>query len=205
MAPSLRYPAITVGTSAASAPPATIASARPRRMRSNAQPIASEPAAQAVAGAAVGPCMPLRRVTAATGEFVNASGIVNGLTRSAPRSRSASCASINVAAPPCAQPMLAPMRHPSSPNAPASASAFAAATAANMPTRSIRLISRRPSTASASTSGTVTAGSAGSPGNARVRTALRPANSASQNASTSLPSPVVRPRPVITTRRMGGV
>ena len=73
------------GETGASAPPASIASAAPDRISETASPIASVPAAQAVATVDDGPRSPRIRATAATGEFVSPNGTVNGLTRSAPR------------------------------------------------------------------------------------------------------------------------
>ena len=72
--------------------------------------MASEPAAQAVAGAAEGPRRPRLRAAAAHGAFESESGIASGLTRSAPRSASTRCASSRVSGPPCTLPIDAPIR-----------------------------------------------------------------------------------------------
>jgi hypothetical protein len=75
--------------SGASAPPATMASARPSRIACSATPMASDPAAHAVQTADEGPCRPSTRATAAAGALGSDSGTANGLTRSGPRSSSA--------------------------------------------------------------------------------------------------------------------
>ena len=80
---------MTMAASGASAPPASMASARPSRMAKSAAPMASAPAAQAVHGADDGPRRPSVRAVAAAATLVSESGIANGLTRSGPRSCSA--------------------------------------------------------------------------------------------------------------------
>ena len=147
-APSWRYPATSNGVRGASAPPASTRSARPSRMSWRPAPIASVPAAQAVPVTPVGPRTSSVLATAATGALVSPRGMVRGLTRAGPRAASVCSPSCNVWAPPCTQPMTAPIRSAGTPWAPASSSADAAARAARRPARSMRRASRWPKRAS---------------------------------------------------------
>ena len=127
-----------------------MASARPSRSSRSAVPMASEPAAQAVAGAAEGPRRPRLRAAAAHGAFERESGIASGLTRSAPRSARTRCASRRVSGPPCTLPIDAPVRSWLTSVSPASSIARAAATDAKRPARSIRRASFWPKRSRAS-------------------------------------------------------
>jgi hypothetical protein len=77
---------MTMLASGASAPPASIASARPARLADSAVPRAAAPAAQAVQAAADGPRRSSALAVAAAAWLVSESGIAKGLTRSGPRS-----------------------------------------------------------------------------------------------------------------------
>ena len=65
-----KAPSATASTQA-SVPPATMTSASPARMRWNASPMESAPAAHAVAAALLGPRSLCRMLTAPAGEFAN--------------------------------------------------------------------------------------------------------------------------------------
>ena len=73
-----KAPRATASTQA-SVPPATMTSALPFRMRWKASPIASAPAAQAVAAARFGPRSLCRMLTAPAGEFASIRVTRNGL------------------------------------------------------------------------------------------------------------------------------
>ena len=72
----------------ASVPPASMTSARPRRMSSSACPIAMFEAAHAVHSDQSGPRVPSSIETQAAPMFGMIAGIENGLIRSGPRARS---------------------------------------------------------------------------------------------------------------------
>ena len=116
----------------ASAPPASITRAAPRRRMSTAVPIASVPAAQALQTAVTGPRRPSSIDTWPAPMFATLSGIAKGETRSVPRSSSTACCSSREVAPEPPLAMIAPMPSPSrSIDRPASATAIRAAATAN--------------------------------------------------------------------------
>ncbi len=101
------------GTSAASEPPATTASARPDSISSTASPIAWAPAAQAESGANDGPRSLWRMATAPAPALPIMSGIDSGETFFAPCSSSTWWLCVSVPMPPMPVPMMQPMRRSS--------------------------------------------------------------------------------------------
>jgi hypothetical protein len=129
------------GVSAASAPPATTASASPERTSRIAAPIASVPAAQADTLVCVGPCRPWRMASPAVPALAIMSGTASGETRSGPLSRSTSCWPSSVSIPPIPVPTTQPTRSESygrSPFHPACSSASWHAPTASCRKRSLR-------------------------------------------------------------------
>ena len=106
--------------------------------------------------------------------------------------------------PPCAEPMLAPMRSCGRPSSPASASASCAAAVASCAQRSMRRESRRPKSASPSKSSTRQTGVGGSPSSSSTLAPETPSARAFQNASTPTPIELTTPTPVTTTLRPMG-
>ena len=120
-----------VSLTGASAPPASIATAAPRLMISNASPMPPAPAAHAVVTACSGPLVPRCSETCAAPML----GIIivakNGLTARGPRSKSARCWSSNVLSPPPPLATTAPMSSASAATSrPASSTAWRAAATA---------------------------------------------------------------------------
>ena len=97
---STAKPAIGSGWMTASVPPATTTSARPDRMMSSAQAIASAPVAQALAGECTPALAPSSRPTQAAGPFGISIGTVCGLTRRGPDASRMSSWLSRVCAPP---------------------------------------------------------------------------------------------------------
>ena len=117
-------PAIPTRVIGASLPPASMTSARPRRIASRPSPIAIVEAAQAVHWEESGPFVPSSIETRAAPMFGMIAGIEKGLTRSGPRSISVSQASSNDLRPPIAVATETPTRsHSCSTSSPASARA----------------------------------------------------------------------------------
>jgi hypothetical protein len=83
MAPKPPMPTFVIP---ASVPPASMTSARPRRIASRASPTAMFEAAHAVHSDVKGPRVPSSMETQAAPMFGMIAGIENGLTRSGPRS-----------------------------------------------------------------------------------------------------------------------
>ena len=81
-------PAIAIAVTGASPPPANIVCARPSLIASSASPIAMFDAAHAVVWAVSGPLVPSSIEAQPAPMLGMIVGIANGLTRSAPRSRS---------------------------------------------------------------------------------------------------------------------
>jgi len=198
-------PAIAIEVIAASAAPASITSAAPRRIISAASPMAFVPEAQAVARDMFGPRAPTRMamLPAAPSEIII--GMRKGLTRSGPRWRRISYCSTRVVMPPMPEPIKIPtrLRLTSSMIKPDCARASSVATVANWVKRSILRASRVPNKATGSKPLTSAAN--------LVLCALAskwvmgaapdfPANSASQVSFTLFPTGLTQPKPVITTR-----
>ena len=138
-------------------------------------------------------------------------GTMNGLIRSGPRRALVVNPSTSVPTPPSPVPRMTPVRSASSPSKrsgrPAWRSASAAATSPNWAYRSVRRISLRSRRLPASKPRTSPAirdvrrdGSNAS----MVRIPDRPATRPAQVVGTSLPSAVIMPIPVTTTRRRSG-
>ena len=103
-------PAIPRRVIGASPPPASMTSARPRRIASRPSPIAIVEAAQAVQWEETGPFVPSSIETRAAPMFGMMAVIEKGLTRSGPRVISVSQASSNDLRPPIAVPTETPTR-----------------------------------------------------------------------------------------------
>ena len=149
-------PAIPIGQTAASVPPATITSARPRRIISSASPIESVPVAQAETVEKLGPFAPIIIETCPEAMSPSIIGTRNGLTRFGPLLSMISCCSVIVMIPPTPLPIRTPTRAASSAaiSMPASSSASTVASQANWANRSSLLDSLRPSEPAASKSST---------------------------------------------------
>ena len=102
--------ATPVRVTVASAPPASIASARPLRMCSVASPRAWLPEAQAVDGHVSGPFRPSSIETWPAPMFAITSGMKSGETRSGPRFSTTSVWVTKLSSPPMPQPTAAPTR-----------------------------------------------------------------------------------------------
>ncbi len=98
-------PPTPTGVMHASAPPATITSLRPWRMRSAASPIACTPVAQALVTEKLGPRRPSAIVVWPAAMFEIIAGTVYGLMRPGPRSISVVLVRSSVARPPIPTPM----------------------------------------------------------------------------------------------------
>ncbi len=110
MARQAMKPAIPIGHTDASAPPATITSASPAWIRRLASPMAWAPVAQAVTTEWLGPLKPWRIETWPDARLIRAEGMKNGLTRRGPFSFSSMAVSAMVASPPIPEPMITPVR-----------------------------------------------------------------------------------------------
>jgi hypothetical protein len=98
-------PPTLIGVMAASEPPASMASASPRRMISNDSPTACADAEQAVQVARFGPFAPKRIDTWPAARLMIAEGMKNGEMRRGPPLSSASCSRSMVMNPPMPDPM----------------------------------------------------------------------------------------------------
>ena len=128
-------PPTTASWMAASAPPASMTSASPRRIVSHASPIAWAPVAHAETVAKFGPSGPNAIATCPAPTLAIPIGMKNGLIRSGPRSAITRTLSNSVATPPSPEPMITPVRSASWPSirsgSPAWSSAWRAATRPN--------------------------------------------------------------------------
>ena len=100
----------------ASVPPATMRSASPRRIVSQASPIAWAPVAQADTVAKFGPSMPNWMATWPEPTLAMPIGMKNGLIRPGPRSAISRTLSNSVATPPSPEPRITPLRSASDPS-----------------------------------------------------------------------------------------
>ena len=123
----LLKPAMAVGVSGASAPPAMTTSARPSAIMRAAFPMAWVPAAQAVTVFSHGPCQPYFIEMAAAGAFAIIIGTRNGDTRRSPLPRRTSIWSSSVPMPPTPVPTNVARRAGSAVSSPAISSACSAA------------------------------------------------------------------------------
>ncbi len=96
----LAKPATEIGVTAASAPPQTMASTRPNRMRSAASPTAWAEAAQAVTVHVLGPRIPNSMAISPAAMLGIIIGHRKGLTRLGPRPASTSTCCSRVLTPP---------------------------------------------------------------------------------------------------------
>src|SRR5687767_9724059 len=170
--------------------------------------MAFAPVAQAVATAVLGPWMRKRIETLPLAALTIRRGTVNGLTRDRPRVLRILFCSSSVSIPPMPLPTITPARYESSllKSMPESATAEMEAARPNWPKRS----SRRPSFTS--TPYLVTSKLEHSPPKRVVYLELSqrvigpmpllPAQRFSHSSSTTSPSEVTTPRPVMTTRRL---
>src|SRR4051812_36469791 len=129
-----------------------------------------------------------------------------GETRSGPRSRNVLACSTIPIRPPIAEPKTIPTRYGSKPFRPASATASLAAPSASTTLRSNRRSSFGGASPAGSKSFTSAATRTGNPSasNARIQSIpLSPATAARQVSGAVLPTGVIAPRPVTTTRRTG--
>ena len=134
-----------VRVTVASAPPASIASARPLRMCSVASPRAWLPEAQAVDGHVSGPFRPSSIETWPAPMFAITSGMKSGETRSGPRFSATSVWVTKLASPPMPQPTAAPTRGADAGDTVSAASSTARrpAATASWANRSMRRAARR--------------------------------------------------------------
>ena len=100
----------------ASVPPAIIVSASPRRIVSEASPIAWPPVAQADTVVKFGPVIPKLIAICPAPTFGMPIGMKNGLIRSGPRSALIEMPSTSVPTPPSPVPRITPVRSASSPS-----------------------------------------------------------------------------------------
>ena len=190
---------------AASLPPASMTSARPRRIASSPSPIAIVEAAQAVHWEESGPFVPSSIETRLAPMFGMIAVIENGLPRAGPRSLRVSHASSNDVTPPIAVAKETPTRsHSGSMSSPASACACRAAATIICANRSILLaclcsnhcVGSKPFASHANVTGNPVVS------NAVIESAVAlPATRLSQLDCTSFPRGVTAPSPVITTLR----
>ena len=126
------------GTTGASTPPTSIASAMPARMNSTPFPIDMADAAQAVHSVVSGPRVPSAIDISAAPMFGIRAVTQNGLRRSGPASNSLRCAISSVLRPPMPVPIEQPIRSASARmSMPASSTAIVAAATANCAKRSV--------------------------------------------------------------------
>src|SRR5574341_460555 len=194
-----------MSTNAASAPPATMASASPSWIARKARPIAWLDAAQAVVVQKFGPRRPSAMAMCPAAAFGMSWGTVKGETRLGPLV----CSTLSLASRELIPPMPVANSTPVSslstlPSMPASCQASRAAVKASWVDRSSRRASFVPSVTVGSKSVHSAATLEGtSSGSTRVKgpTPERPAVMASQYALTPTPTGVTAPVPVTTTRR----
>jgi hypothetical protein len=201
-------PPIPISVTAASAPPARITSACPRRITSAASPIAWLPAAQAVVVQLRGPPRPSSIDTCAAAMFAIIIGTSSGERRPGPRSTSTRACSVKVCRPPTPLAITAPMRA-SWPLTlrPASASASFAAATPSWAKRSIRRADLRSMYSVGSKSRTSQANLVSYSDTSKSvigRAPERPSSTDRHTSSGPTPMEVSSPRPVTTTRRRSG-
>src|SRR5438105_2978448 len=200
-------PPMPIGVMAASEPPAIITSAAPRRMISNASPIACADAEHAVQVAELGPLAPNRIDTWPAARLMMAEGMKNGEILRGPPSSSALCSRSIVVNPPIPDAMNTPARGARSAVTFSRASSIANCDAAiaYWMKMSIFLTSFFSMNASGSkrfTSPAMRLANCVASNFVIVPMPLRPAASAAQFASVPMPSDDTRPMPVTTTRRV---
>src|SRR5882672_1259542 len=200
-------PPIPIGVMAASDPPAIITSAAPRRMISNASPIACADAEHAVQVAEFGPLAPNLIDTCPAARLMMADGMKKGEILRGPPSSNALCSRSMVVNPPMPDAMNTPTRGPISGviTKPESSIANCDAAIAYWMKMSIFLTSFFSMNASGSkplTSPAIRVANCDASNLVIVLTPLQPAFSACQLASVPIPSDDTRPMPVTTTRRV---
>src|SRR5438445_3933392 len=195
-----------IGASGASAPPASITSARPSRIAWNASPTAMVPDAQLIALVEFGPVNPNSVAMLQLAAPGNTASARLGLSPRGPSRRNSSTWDSANATPPSADPIIAPIRSASSRAGISSASASArrALATASCEKRSSRL-ARLASRWSCGWKSGISAAMRllNGAGSNRVisRTAERRATRPAQRPSAAVPIGVTAPTPVITTRR----
>src|SRR5438067_1683409 len=200
-------PPMPIGVIAASDPPAIITSAAPRRMISNASPIACADAEHAVQVAELGPFAPKRIETWPAARLMIAEGMKNGEILRGPPSSSALCSRSIVVNPPMPDAMNTPTRGASAAvtSSRASSTAYCDAAIAYWMKMSIFLTSFFSMNASGSkpfTSPAMRVANCDASNLVIGPTPLLPAVNAAQFASVPMPSDDTRPMPVTTTRRV---
>ena len=198
-------PPTPIGVIAASDPPAIMTSAAPRRMISQASPMACADAEQAVHVAELGPRARKRMDTCPAARLMMAAGMKNGEIRRGPPSMSAWCSRSIVVKPPIPEAMNTPTRADSSGVTVRSASSIAncEAAIANWMKTSIFLTSLFSMNCSGSnplTSPAICAECCEASKCEIVPIPLRPSSSARQLASVPIPRGETIPTPVTTTR-----
>src|SRR6266567_1810125 len=151
-----------------------------------------------------GPLNPNSMATCPAAALGMSWGTMNGLTRSAPRSRNVLCCLRRLSRPPIPVENSTPVRVGSTEGSPASLHASFAAATAKCETRSLRrtsFASRNSAGSKSRTSPAILTGSSDVSNRSMGRTPPRPATSASHAAVTPTPTGVTGPMPVTTTRR----
>ena len=198
-------PPMPIGVMAASDPPAIMTSATPRRMISNASPMACAEAEQAVHVAELGPLAPYRIETWPAARLMMAEGIKKGEILRGPPSSSALCSRSIVVNPPIPDAMNTPTRGAISgvTSSPASSTANCDAAIAYWMKTSIFLTSLRSTNRSGSkffTSPAMRVANCDASNLVIIPMPLHPAQTAAQLVSVPIPSDDTRPMPVTTTR-----
>ncbi len=201
-------PAMDIGVTAASAPPAIITSASPRRINPRASPMELVPEAHAVTVHPLGPCTPNRIDTCPEAMLAIIMGIKKGLTPATPRLSKTLCCCSRVSMPPIPDPTHTPTRCRSTieKSSAASRTACLAAAQAYCTNRSIRRASLRGiyfCTSKFRTCAAILVGNWLTSKRSIRPMPLFPARRLLQNSSLSRPTGDTTPKPVITTLRSG--
>src|SRR5438132_7554452 len=195
-----------IGASGASAPPASITSARPSRIAWNASPTAMVPDAQLIALVEFGPVNPNSMAMLQLAAPGNTASARLGLSPRGPSRRNSSTWDSANATPPSADPIIAPIRSASSRAGISSASAsarraLATASCEKRSSRFARLASRWSCGWKSGISAAMRLLNGAGSNRVISRTAERRATRPAQRPSAAVPIGVTAPTPVITTRR----
>src|SRR5262245_17520887 len=199
-------PPMPIGVMSAADPPAIITSAAPRRMISNASPMACADAEHAVHVAEFGPLAPKRIDTCPAARLMIAEGMKNGEILRGPPSSSALCSRSMVVNPPMPDAMKTPTRGARSGVISRRASSIANCDAAiaywmKMSIFLTSFFSMNASGSNPFTSPAICVANCDASNFVIRLTPLQPPLRACQLASVPIPSDDTRPMPVTTTRR----